>query len=110
MHTKRVALATDPLLRFNDALRRPHAWTITGIEAFWIENASGRRLIGESPDTGPAFAAVLTAIRQGSDPDDLVVVGRRPSGHRSVLGSGLDLRDVAEAAAGIPARRRVARE
>ncbi len=110
MHTKRVNPSTDPLQRFNDALRRPHTWTITGVDAFWIENASGRRLSDESPGTGPAFAAVLAAIRQGVDPDDIVLVGRRTRGGRSVLGSGLDLQDIAEAAAGIPARRRVPRE
>ena len=109
MHTKRVAPATDPLVRFNASLRRPHGWTITGIEAFWIETADGRRVSDESPDTDSAFDAALIVIRKGADPDDLILVGRRPSGRRSVLGRGLDLQDIAEAAAGLPARPRVAR-
>lgn len=107
MHTKRANLSADNLQRFNDALRRPHTWQITGIEAFWLENPAGVRFTGEFPDAGPAYEAVLAEIGRGVDPDSIVLVGRRPDGGRSVLGHGLDLLDVAEAHAGISSRPRV---
>ena len=106
MHTKRANLATDPLQRFNDALRRPHTWHITGVDAFWLEDPTGGRLTEEFRDTGPAYDAVLAAIRSGAHPEDLVLVGRGTRGNRTVLGRGLDLADIAEAHAGMPALRR----
>jgi hypothetical protein len=110
MHTKRANLSTDPLQRFNDALRRPHTWRIAGIDAFWLEDPAGGRLTEEFRDTGPAYDAVLAVIGGGVDPEDILLVGRRNRGGRTVLGRGLDLEDIAEAHAGIPARWRGAME
>jgi len=111
MRTKHVDLSADPVQRFRDALRRPHGFTVEGIDAFWLENAAGDRISSEYPDTGPALAETLAALRDGADPDDIVLVGRPGrGGGRSVISSGLILLDLAEAAAGIPARPRVERE
>jgi len=111
MRTKHVDRSADPLQRFHEALRRPRGLIIDGIDAFWVENAAGDRLSGESPDTGPALAEALAAFQNGADPDDVVLVGQRSrGGGRSLISSGLILQDLAEAAAGIPARPRVARE
>lgn len=96
----------DPVRRFDAALDRPHTWVITGIDAFWLERADGSRLTGEFPGVAPAYAAVLVQIGLGVDLDDIVLVGRRRGGSRSVLGHGRDLLDVAEAHAGVPAARR----
>lgn len=110
MQTKRTALSTDPLARFNDALRRPHTWRITGIDAFWLEDSAGRTRTAEFADTGPAYDAVMVEISKGTDPEDIVLVGRNPRGQRRVLGRGVDLQDIAEAHVGLPARRRVSRD
>lgn len=110
MHTKRVPRSTDPLARFNDAIQRPHTWRVTGIEAFWLEDATGRTLSDEYAASAPAYDALLAEIRKGTDPEDLILVGRNPRGQRRELGRGLNLLDVAEAHAGLPARRRIARE
>ncbi len=109
MRTKSADLSTDRRGRLEDALRRPHTWRITGIDAFWLEDQSGSRMTTEFSETGPAYDAVLAAVRRGVAPDDIVLVGRTPRGRRSVLGDGLDLLDVAEAHEGIPARPRVPR-
>jgi hypothetical protein len=106
MPTKRANPSTDPLERFNDALRRPHTWRITGIDAFWLEDPAERRITIEFPDIEPVYDAVLTEIGRGSPADDVVLVGREPGGRKTVLGGGADLQDVAEAHAGLPARRR----
>jgi hypothetical protein len=112
MRTKHVDLSADPLQRFRDALRRPHGFIVEGIDAFWLENVAGDRISSsEYPDTGPALAETLAALENGADPEDIVLVGQRSrGGGRSVISRGLILLDLAEAAAGIPARPRVARE
>lgn len=110
MHTKRATPSTDSLARFNAALRRPHTWRITGIDAFWLEDSSGRVRTAEFADTGPAYDAVMVEITKGTDPEDIVLVGRNPRGQRRILGRGLDLQDIAEAHVGLPARRRIPSE
>ena len=110
MHTKRTSPSSDLLKRFNDALKRPHTWHITGVDAFWLEDTSGVVLTAEFLDTPPIYDAVLAAVGAGADPETIVLVGRTPTGRRSVLGVGLNLLDMAEAHAGIPARRRVSTE
>ena len=110
MRTRPANPPTDRLQAFKDALRRPHTWRITGIDAFWLEDRAGNRRTAEFPDTGPAYDAILAVIRSGAHPDDVVLVGRRPEGGRSVISSGEVLLDIAEAHAGIPARPRVPRE
>jgi hypothetical protein len=110
MRTKPVPRSIDPVARFDDKLRRPHTWQITGIDAFWLEDAAGVRLTDTFDEPGPAYDAVLAEARGGRDPQETILAGRRPGGDRAVLGGGRDLLDVAEAHAGVPARRRVARE
>ena len=109
MHTKRATPSTDPLARLHEALRRPHTWHITGISAFWLGDGRGQRRTGDFEDTGPAYDAMLDALANGVSTDDIVLTGLNRRGERQELGRGLDLQDIAEAHAGLPARRRVAR-
>jgi hypothetical protein len=110
MHTKRTNPSTDRLQRFNDALRLPRTWHITGVDAFWLEDTSGSVLSSEFSDTPLAYDALLAAVDCGTDPETMVLVGRTPRGRRSVLAHGLNFLDMAEAHAGIPARPRVSTE
>lgn len=106
MRMRRVNLSAEPRPSLDQVLGRPHTWQITGIDAFWLEDAAGTRSSGEYLATGPAYDAMLAMVERGDDPDGILLVGRRPDGGRSILGRGLDLLDVAEAHAGMPARRR----
>ena len=110
MHTKPGSRPTDPMSRFRAAMRRPHTWHISGIDAFWIENGSGEVLTAEFPDTGPAYEAALRLLDAATDREDVVMVGRRSREERIELTRGPVLLDLAEAHVGLPARARVARE
>ena len=109
MRTKPELRSTDPLARLREALTPPYTWHITGISAFWLEDGRGLRRTGEFEDTGPAYDAVLDALANGVSADDIVLAGLNRRGERQELGRGLELQDIAEAHAGLPARRREVR-
>lgn len=106
MRTKPASRSSDPMSRFRAAMRRPHTWHISGIDAFWIENGSGEVLTEEFADTGPAYEAALRLMAEAKDLEDVVMAGRRSRGGRTELTRGLILLDLAEAHAGMPARER----
>jgi hypothetical protein len=110
MRTKLANLSTDPVARFDAATRRPHTWHVSGIDAFWLENAAGAVLTDKYQNTGPVYEAVLAHVARGVDPEGLLMAGQKPDGKRTIIGGGVNLLDLAEAHAGVPARRRIAPE
>jgi hypothetical protein len=84
--------------------------TIDRAVAYWLADREIRPLGPESDRTLAPFALVLKLVADGADPDDLVLMARLDDGVIFGVGSGIELVDLAEAAAGIPARPRVIRE
>ena len=82
---------------------------ITGATEYWLEDDDGRLIGDRFPTSGPALAIVLEQIGRGISPDQIHLLARTVDLDRYEIGSGPDLQDMAEAAAGIPARRRVLR-
>lgn len=107
MRTK-AARSCDPVIaRFEDLLDGPMGVSITGAEAYWLEDSGGNRLGPEHERTEAPFAHAMSLVESGTDPDELHVWARLAHGERYEVGSGVDLVDMAEGAAGIPARARI---
>ena len=82
---------------------------VEGAVAYWLEDDAGRRLGPESKRSlAPLFLA-LGMAREGRDPDTLSMCARLGNGERFEIGGGINLVDIAEHAAGIPRRPRVAK-
>ena len=82
---------------------------IDGVTAYRLRNTRSADVIGEWPESRPLFVAALEQVAGGVPPDALAVdirIGRRPYEHES---DGLILVGLAQAALGIPRRRRPAR-
>lgn len=75
-------------------------------EAYWLEDATGRRLGPESDRTLAPFAQTLALVESGMPPDGLAVWCRLTDARRFRVTHGTFLLDTAEAAAGIPTKPR----
>jgi hypothetical protein len=84
--------------------------TIDQAVAYWVADRKGEPLGPESDRSLEPCALVLRLVGAGADPDELVLTARLDDGQVTDVGSGLNLVDLAEAAAGIPARPRVIKE
>lgn len=85
-------------------LARPMELVIDGAVAYWLEDASGRRLGPESGRSLQPLSRALGLTRAGRDPDTLLLCARLESGERYEIGGGQSLVGAAEAAAGVPAQ------
>lgn len=104
----RTARSSDPVIAaFEKMLDGPMGVSITGAEAYWLEDSGGNRLGPESERTDAPFARALALVGSGTDPEELSVWARLARGERYRVGAGLILVDMAEHAAGIPGRPRV---
>jgi hypothetical protein len=80
---------------------------ITGAIEYWLEDGHGRVISEVSPFSGVVLSRILDEIGRGVSPDDIRMFARTSDLDRYDIGGGLDLQDIAEAAAGIPAEPRV---
>ena len=83
---------------------------IEDAEAYWLGDMSGAPLGPESDGTLDPFARGLSLIQVGADPATLAVWARLQDGDLYLVAEDDFLVDMAEAAAGIPARPRILRE
>ena len=86
---------------------RPREIVIDDAQAYWLGDIHGKPLGPESDRTLAPFAQALTMIQAGTDPETLIVWARLDDGDLYRVSGGVYLLDMAEAAAGLPARPRV---
>ena len=82
---------------------------LDGAVAYWLGDHEGRPL---GPESGRALDPCLQALERingGTDPETLALWARLANGGRYLVSNGLILHDLAEAAAGVTAPRRVRR-
>lgn len=91
-------------------LAGPLEVAVDGAQAYWLGDLRGSQLSPESERTLAPCARALALTRTGIDPDTLVLWARLADGELYQVSAGLLLLDMAEAAAGIPARQRAIRE
>ena len=84
----------------------PFRITITGAQAYWLEDTSGCQLGPESDSTVGPFARALDVVASGTSPDDLVVWARLRNVERYRVAGGALLVDLAVGSAGLPRRPR----
>ena len=109
MRTKTASDSQATIERFRRVARGPLRLVITDAVSYWLEDDDGKRLSAEATTSIEPLAQALELTRSGSDPDRLLLCARLETGERYEVGSGPNLIDAAEAAAGIPARPRTAR-
>ena len=111
MRTKPARSDEERIRAFNELLNQPSIVEIDDATAYWLEGQDGRRIGDESPTSETPLLAVLAEVNRGVDPLGLSLVCNAPddaAGHaRYVISSGAGLVDMAESAAGIPARPRI---
>ena len=83
---------------------------IIGAQAYWLGDIHGAPLGSESDRTLAPFAQALTMVKAGRDPATLALWARLEDGDVYLVAEDDILVDMAEAAAGLPARLRVLRE
>lgn len=105
----RMKASPDALITVDDVrriLQGPLELVIEGAEAYWLEDATGRRLGPESDRSLTPLALALDLLRKDRPSESLRLVARLANGQRFEICSGLSLIDIAEHAAGIPGRPR----
>jgi hypothetical protein len=105
--TRSPRLTVEEVHRILDG---PLELVIDDAVSYWLEDDAGDRLSEEATTTKGPFARALELHELGRDPDRMVLVARLDTGERYEVGGGLPLIDMAEAAAGIPARPRTPRQ
>lgn len=110
MSTKTVPGSHATIERYRQIVSGSLELVIDDAVAYWLEDDSGKRLSPEAIRTIEPLARVLQLVESGTNPDALLLCARLDTGERYEIGSGLSLIDIAEAAAGIPARPRALRE
>jgi hypothetical protein len=110
MTTKERADSAALIERFREVVSGPLELIVEGAVAYWLEDHAGQRLGPESDRSlAPLFLA-LGLARDGRDPDTLLMCARLGNGVRFEIGSGVNLIDIAEHAAGIPRSPRTPKE
>jgi hypothetical protein len=112
MRTKPAHSDEERLRAFNELLDQPSIVEIDDATDYWLEGDDGRLIGAKSPTSEAPLLAALAVVRRGVDPSGLSLVCHIPDDEtlvdgRYVVGSGPDLVEMAEWAAGIPARPRV---
>lgn len=110
MHTTTRTAESAAIARMRALLAGPLEVRIDGAVAYWIGTADGTPLGPESDRTLDPCALVLRLTADGTDPVALTLWARLENGELYDVGTGLNLVDMAEGAAGIPARPRTLRE
>jgi hypothetical protein len=80
--------------------------SVDGACAYWLGDRNGAPIGPESERTLAPFALALNLVRSGVPLEGLVVWSRLADGQRYRVAGGAALVELAEAAAGIPARPR----
>lgn len=106
MSTRAAADRRGAAERLREILSHPLELVIDGAVAYWLEDDAGHRLSQESSRTIESFACALELHQMGRDPESMLLCARLEDGERYEVGGGPYLIDMAEAAAGIPARPR----
>ncbi len=107
MRTVKWRAAAERLRRLTDG---PFEVGIGGALAYCLGDLQGSPLGPESDRTLAPFAQALESVRAGRSPESMVVWSRLTDGERYRVAGGAALVDLAEAAAGVPAKPRVLRE
>ncbi|MCY7420044.1 MAG: hypothetical protein LH650_16460 [Chloroflexi bacterium] len=110
MTTKTVKPESPGVIRLRQILARPREVGIIGAQAYWLGDIHGAPLGPESDRTLAPFAQALAMVGSGTDPATLAVWARLEDGDLYLVAEDDILVDMAEAAAGLPARPRVLRE
>ncbi len=110
MTTKTAKPESQGVTRLRQILARPSEVGIIGAQAYWLGDIHGAPLGPESDRTLAPFALALSVVQAGTDPATLVVWARLEDGDLYLVAEDDILVDMAEAAAGLPARPRVLRE
>ncbi len=107
----RARTADSPAVaRMRAFLSGPLEVRIDGAVAYWIGTPDGTPLGPESDRTLDPCALVLRLTADGVAPDEFMLWARLENGELYDVGTGLNLVDLAEGAAGIPVRPRTLRE
>lgn len=106
MRTKSAPDSEATIERFRRIVSGRLRLVITDAVSYWLEDDAGTRLSAEAATSIEPLARVLEFTRSGADPEHLLLCARLQTGERYEVGSGSNLVDIAEAAAGIPARPR----
>lgn len=80
---------------------------IDGATSYWLGDRTGAARGAESERTGAPFTQALDEVRNGTDPESLVVWARLRDGQRYRVAGGTALVALAERSAGIRTRPRV---
>jgi len=106
MRTKTLPKAKRTIEEVHRILDGPLELVIDDAVAYWLEDDEGQRLSPEASRTLGPFARALELHRTGMDPDHMLLCARLETAERYEVGGGPPLIDMAEAAAGVPARPR----
>jgi len=109
MTTNTAKPESPGVTRLRQILARPREVGIIGAQAYWLGDVHGAPLGPESDRTLAPCAQALSLVGSGTDPETLVVWARLTAGDLYRVSGGICLVDMAEAAAGLPARPRVVR-
>ena len=110
MRTKATPDTRTTVEHVRHMLQGPLELIVEGAVAYWLEDHAGQCLGPESDRSlAPLFLA-LGLAREGRDPDTLLMCARLGNGERFEIGSGVNLIDIAEHAAGIPRSPRTPKE
>jgi len=112
MRTKPARSDEERIRAFNELLNQPSIVEIDDATAYWLEGEDGQRIGEEYPTSEAPLLAALEVVGRGVDPIGLSLVCNAPDDGaaddgRYVISSGPGLVDMAESAAGIPARPRI---
>ncbi len=110
MTTKTAKPESPGVTRLRQILARPREVGIVGAQAYWLGDIDGASLGPGSDRTLAPFAQALTMVKAGRDPATLALWARLEDGDVYLVAEDDILVDMAEAAAGLPARLRVLRE
>jgi hypothetical protein len=106
MNTKTAKPEPPHVAALRRIITRPREAGIVGASAYWLGDIRGEPLGPESDRTIAPCAQALTMIQAGANAEILVVWARLADGRAYRVSGGTFLVDMAEAAAGLPARPR----
>jgi hypothetical protein len=113
MRTKPARSDEERIRAFHEKLDQPSIVEIDDATAYWLEGENGRQVGEQSPTSEAPLLAALAEIQRGVDPIELSLVcdapdKGAPDDRRYVISTGIGLLWMAESAAGLPPRPRVA--